>query len=523
MKYFPLSFTLDKRRSTVFVNTVVIACVGLFDLLYLSIVLKAPFAEGQDIFAHMKYATNILVTHHVDFAYNTFESSPPLYQYFPFFHIDLAVIAQVLGIEVFQAAVVMHVLIIILVPLLLFVVGSAIFMRKSVGLFLVFLYLFPGPPFVEHGFDFIYPSPHYFSLIAFLTALLFLLHYIRRGGNWYVFGYVLSFLSMVLYHPQSAVGRVPMLALVALLLCFVKDKIVRKRARTLLLVSILYVALFLIMNFHALYYISQVGQQYSNGNTSPLLVPGVPIPEESLATIIGNFSPVIGIFSLFGFFLVFLVHSKENLMLPRVIIVAVSAVSLLLTYQYIFGYNFFPGRFRVELLFPLLLLTSYGFRYIFTRLRYSTVLFIPFLVIMILPFLSSLSHVSLNVDWGYLRAVSWARKHINNSAIIADPYTFTVFASSAILTPPYNIGTNLQRIEKKDNAIQKVFGGFLPESAMWAKHAGIQYVIVDYARNPGRVAGHYEQFSDIRYYERLYAVRTGDPDRKKELVIYRIR
>lgn len=493
--------------------------VALYGSLYVQIAAKTPFAEGQDAFAHMKYATNILETQRLDFAYNTTDTQPPIYQFFPLLHITLAMLVKFTGLELPVAATAINIVFVLTLPLLFYALGTRLFGSRLAGLFAALLYLFPGIFLNPDQNDFYrFLSPYYLSLILFLIGLIFLLDSLRNKRHLTVrLGYLAVIAGMILSHPQSAVGRWLVVVLIALLFTF--RPAYRRLALPILIFTIIPIAVLLVLYHDQLGYFLNVGQAFTAAS-APFGQADSPTTE-NLYSILGNYGFLTFIFSIVGFIAIFSSDRKRIPWSTKVVLLVIVTTNLLLTFQTAVGLNFFPGRFKTEIHIPAFLIGGYGMVLFLQAIRYRRFLLLPILATMIIPTVIYLAEVRLNIDWGDLQGVLWAKEHLRGSTVLADPYTFYLFQSVGGFKPAYGFSsTDFTRQLKEEPTIQQVFGADAASAFAYAKANGIDYIIVDYRRNPQRLSGDYGKFSDERYFRPVYSTSSTGSSGEKRLVIY---
>ncbi len=496
---------------------------------YARIQLTTPFIEAQDLFTHMKHADQIIETQTLDFTYNSISSTPPLYQFFPLLHILMAETNLLTGIPIPYIAIILDVLQVILIPLLLFGLGSMLFRNKLIGLLVAVLFMFPGGWVNVAGIGFyMFTATPWFSLIAFLAALIMVLRCYAHPENYrLLFVYSTFVFGIILYHPQSSLGRVAILGLVHLLVMLGTKRTEIKTAAKLLGATIIPGIIFLLINIPNLHYFLTLGNQFTDGDTS--LAQSATATVISHVNILNSFGPIILIFSIAGFAIVYLLRNHLAARLTKVIILAMILVDLVGIYQSKLGLFFFAHRYQAELLYPLILLAGVGFYILLHNLRKSKLgmsLVACIVLLLLFPPVQYLFTKTFSLDINYVKAMIWASDNIKYSTVMADPYTFYAFNSINTLSAPYRAvrpnSTVYNSLQANSPAFKNIFQGTATESYTYAKENGVQYIIIDYKNNKNRLIANYDNFKNTNYFEVVYSTPRNNASDEDILTIYRV-
>lgn len=496
---------------------------------YAKILLTTPFIEAQDLFTHMKHADQIIETSTLDFTYNSISSSPPLYQFFPLLHILIAESSLLTGIPIPYIAILLNILQVLLIPLLLFVLGSVLFRSKLVGLLAAILFMFPGGWVSGSGIGFfMFTATPWFSLIAFLTAIIVTLkYYEHREKNKILILYATLIFTTILYHPQSSLGRIATLGLIhVLVLLFAKRSEINKGLK-LLIATILPGIIFVLINIYNINYFITLGNQFTDGDTA--LAQSATTTSGGSINLFDSFGPIILVFSVVGLYLVYFLRNNVTPQLTKLIISSMIIVNLLGVYQLKLGFHFFAHRYHSELLYPFILLAGIGFFLLLKKLRKSklgTALLTCIIILLLFPPLKYLYTKTFSLDINYVKAMIWASENIDHSKAIADPYTFYAFKSITTLDAPFRAlrpsRTIYNQLQAEDPAFINIFQGTAEQSYTYAKEHGVQYIIIDYKNNVGRLAANYDNFTRADFFEVIYSIPLGDEAGSPPLTIYRV-
>jgi len=512
------------KRNFVYIVLILALSVNFFG--YAKTLFTTPFIETQDLFSHIKYTSQILETNQIDFMYNTDKTEPPLYQYFPFFHVTMAAVSQVTSLELPYVAVFLNLIMIIIIPLLLYHLATLLFKKKIIGLFTALFFMFPGSWFKSSGSMFFkFTGPPWFSVILYLTVLIIIYYLYNKNKNlkYLYIIYPIIVFSMMLYHPQSSIGRVAIISLLHLLFYFfTSEKRLKNRAIILLILSILPGLFFLAININNIDYFLIVGDQFTE--TDNPLVQSATVPK--LNSLNNSLGQLVFIFGMIGLFYIYFIKNSKFSKLTKILIASMIITNLLGMSQRYLGLNFFVHRYQAELFYPAILLAAMGIYYILTKIKFGYVIIIPVLFTMIISPVVFLYSKNFPINWNYVKAMVWAKDNIKYSKVMADPYTYYTFKSIGVLKSPYRAirpgSKEYNRLQAEDPAYKNIFQGTVEQSYFYAKEHGVEYIIIDYKNNKGRLAVNYDNFTNESYYKEIYSIALSNDNPDHWLSIYKL-
>lgn len=494
--------------------------LGLVIFLHLQIVLEAPLAAGDDVIIYLGISQNFLdnegIKYNADIDY---------YKFTPLLFLLINTLSLIGNNNIILAGTILIFIQIIITDCLIFLICRYLLGNQWLSLITTILFITHGDQLNYEQYNlasFSLLRTGQFSFIIFLLCVYLALKFLKFNKARMLLLAIPISAAIILYHHQSGIiNWIMFYTFLGTIIYIQYKKYSAKQALTYLLITILIA----IVPAGMLFLLNYFWQGKIIGSVVSLLSIVVTggIPEDVNIFTIDYFTQLGGIVLIGAIMgLIYLVKYRKQHIVGLILLLALLSITIVGTYQSIFGFHFFPRRFLAGLHFPAEILCGFLLYYFWQYKK--KMLFISFTAIIIISGLSNyfycLNNVHFDLNWKYISATEWAKNNLNkDKKFISDCLTIIQFDQLSNLTPAYQYPRvkDYQQINSQEE-IQKVFvEQDITVANEYLKKNKIKYIIIDTKNSPLWTPGDYEKFNNQDYFIKIYSQKIND---NQEIVIY---